>query len=45
MWDWSSPVAWAVFLCGVGVSVLLMGLGLRYLSTAVANFMALNKKR
>lgn len=45
MWDWSSPVAWAVFLAGVGVCILLVGVGLEFASRASAAFMSLNKRR
>jgi hypothetical protein len=41
MWTWSSPVAWAVFLTGAGLCVLLLSVSLHYVSRAVANFVAL----
>lgn len=50
MWDWGSPVAWAVFLVGAGLTAVLLGYSLHWVSRAVANFVALpngngNKRR
>lgn len=45
MWDWGSPVAWAVFLVGASGSLVLLSLALQLLSKAVTGFVALGKRR
>jgi hypothetical protein len=35
MWDWGSPIAWAVFLLGAGGCAVLLGLGFQFMASAV----------
>lgn len=44
VWTWDSPVAWAIFLVGAGVTVLLISLAMRWLSE-IAPMQSTQKKR
>jgi hypothetical protein len=37
MWDWGSPIAWAVFLVGCGICAVLLGLGLKFVAVATGH--------
>ena len=45
LWGWGSPVAWAVFLIAATASSVLLAWAVRVLSSAVQNFVGLNKRR
>jgi len=47
LWSWGSPVAWAIFLVGCGVTVALMSWGLRWVAYAIRDLATLpvNRRR
>jgi hypothetical protein len=45
MWNWGSPIGWAIFLVGAGLFLYLLAQGIKALATIEFMESVLNKKR